>query len=224
MGLDWCLSDKPRPGFEKEFAELEAIDKEFSEEQEKRWEEVSVLPYETLGCLRVGYSEEANRYFLEHSVAERREELQRQVAEKMLRTQAAGLSITRAQLNAESHEVFRLAMEGTPLLGKDGHAAEIKTGKTGSDGEPVMELLRKKDLAAANRAIEIRAKLNGLWIDVSVNDDNLDALLAGKSPAELNEFMRSTIKEVAPNLSKAAKAEEDDSTETPSTEPKVLMQ
>lgn len=68
------MKNKPRPGFEEEFAELEAIDNEFTEEQKKRWEEVSISPEETLGCLRVGYSEQANRYFLEQIVAEHREE------------------------------------------------------------------------------------------------------------------------------------------------------
>ncbi|MEE8346923.1 MAG: hypothetical protein V3S20_06220, partial [Dehalococcoidia bacterium] len=74
MGLDWCLKDKPRPSFEEEFAELEAIGNGLSEEQKERLKEVSVSPYETLGCLRVGYSEEADRYFLEQIVPERRED------------------------------------------------------------------------------------------------------------------------------------------------------
>ena len=78
MGLDWNPIGKPKPGAEEEFARLfkqlgelptspgwfekirlrrRGIDREAIK---KRWEEIQITPYETLGAPRVGESAEAD--------------------------------------------------------------------------------------------------------------------------------------------------------------------
>jgi hypothetical protein len=80
MGLDWNPLGKPKPGAEEEFAALfkqlgelptrpgwfekirlrrRGIDREAIQ---KRWEEIQISPYETLGAPRVGESAEADAW------------------------------------------------------------------------------------------------------------------------------------------------------------------
>lgn len=76
MGLDWVVCDKPRPGREEEFCRLKAVlrRREFTPEEEARYGEVAITPYETLGVPRVGIDEAATKYLLE-AAAERRREI-----------------------------------------------------------------------------------------------------------------------------------------------------
>ncbi len=66
---------------------------------------------------------------------------------------------------------------------------------------------KKPDLSAANRSIEILAKMHGFSLDVSVTE-NFDAELEGKSPEELVSFLLSMLEELDPNLHKRLTATE----------------
>ena len=136
--------------------------------------------------------------------------LQKLAAEQMIRAGAVSTAITRNQLNIEAQETYRRAMEGTPVMAKDGSETGVS----------------KPDLAAANRSIEIRAKLNGLMIDVSANVEDLDAELEGKGPEELRGYVLSLLAQLDPNLSKTVKAqlEAADASEDSKPEPKQLLQ
>ena len=133
-------------------------------------------------------------------VLDRIEYLQKQAAEQMVRATVVSQNITRNQLNAEAQETYRRAMVGTPVMAKDGTPTGVS----------------KPDLAAANRSIEIRAKLNGLMIDVTADIEDLDSVLEGKNPEELKAYILSLLEQVDPNLSKSMKAQMD---ETPDEQP-----
>jgi hypothetical protein len=60
VGLDWCLRDKPRPGFEREFEEFEGLNL-----PPEQWRRYTISPYESAGVPRIGIDEAATRYFVD---------------------------------------------------------------------------------------------------------------------------------------------------------------
>ena len=120
--------------------------------------------------------------------------LQKQATDRTMRALVISQAVTRNQLNAEAQETYERAMLGTPVMAKDGSPTGVS----------------KPDLAAANRSIEIRAKLNGLMIDVTADVEDLDSVLEGKNPEELKAYILSLLEQVDPNLSKSMKAQMDE--------------
>lgn len=67
MGLDWMLQRKIRGGHEQEAAELtrvppEELSPDKARETRERLDEISLSPYEAIGCPRIGIDEEATAY------------------------------------------------------------------------------------------------------------------------------------------------------------------
>jgi hypothetical protein len=108
-----------------------------------------------------------------------------------IKSQAIASTVTRNLLSNRYDTVFDSAMEGTPVLAKDG-------SETG---------VMRPDLAAANASIAGQAKLHGLSLDVSANVENLDEELEGKTPEELKTFILGLLESVDPNLRKTVEAQ-----------------
>lgn len=85
MGLDWCVRDKPRPGFEERVIELreeveslsvipeEKRDEKRLRDLAKELDAATICPGETINAPRVGIDEAATRWFLEEVYQPRRE-------------------------------------------------------------------------------------------------------------------------------------------------------
>ena len=129
--------------------------------------------------------------------------LQKQAADQMLRTTAVHQATSRNQLTAEALEVYRIAMTGSPVQAKNGQQAFV------IDDEGEKHLIFKPDLTAALRSIELRGKLGGQFIDVTVDAEDLDSVLEGKTPKELNDYILSLVEQVDPNLTKSLKEQLD---------------
>jgi hypothetical protein len=66
MGLDWNPGPKAKPGYEQEFRELwhslHAKSCWFRPKKVKRFKEITITPFETLGTARVGFDDKATEW------------------------------------------------------------------------------------------------------------------------------------------------------------------
>ncbi len=169
--------------------------------------------------LAAGYtsSPHGQSYMIENcvGVAARREFLQEEYKDKLFRASVVKNTVTRDQLNVQADEVWRLALEGTPILDRSGELIKYDTGEKDEEGKPVMATARKRDLSSATRSIEVKAKLNGLWIDVNADGkEDLEKLLEGKTNEELSKHFEGLVTQHNPNL-KTMLQEKVDSEEKP---------
>ncbi|MFQ5505356.1 MAG: hypothetical protein ACE5F1_11235 [Planctomycetota bacterium] len=107
-----------------------------------------------------------------------------------LRRTAAELTVvssgvTRGEIIDSTRTIRQIAMEGTPVIDREGKPTDAK----------------KPDLAQANRANEILAKMHGFMVDVTKRED-LDAELEGMSPEQLKTFIAGILEQLDPNLRK----------------------
>jgi hypothetical protein len=114
------------------------------------------------------------------------------LSDKVAELTVSAAAVTRHEITEGVRDTIRLAKEGTPVLAKNGEVTDVK----------------KLDLASANRGYEILAKMNGLMVDVT-RDDNLDTELEGKSPEELKHFVLSLLEQLDPNLRKKVESQMD---------------
>jgi hypothetical protein len=78
MGLDLVVEGCPKPGREDEWRCLlkrSFADKELSERETARFQEISIPPYERIGAPRVGHDDAANQWILEARGAKTPEEV-----------------------------------------------------------------------------------------------------------------------------------------------------
>jgi phage terminase small subunit len=139
--------------------------------------------------VHAGYSVKTQKNYkleLTPSVKVRMRWLREQAAKTVVNANA----VTRSELIEIARDNIRIAKQGTPIFTKDG----TDTGET------------KADLSAANRGVEILAKMHGFLLDVQVKED-LDSELDGKSPAELKAFVVSLMEELDPNMQKQLMAD-----------------
>jgi hypothetical protein len=139
--------------------------------------------------VEAGYSPKTQKnYKLEQtpSIVQRMKWLKSEAAKVVVNANA----VTRSELIEIARDNIRIAKKGTAIFTKDGS----DTGET------------KPDLSAANRGVEILAKMHGFLLDVQVKED-LDSELDGKSPEELKAFVVSLMEELDPNMQKALMAQ-----------------
>lgn len=105
-------------------------------------------------------------------------------------------SINREELLHKQLHIYDLAIKGAPILSKDGSIAKDKNGDD----------LMRPDLANALRSLEASARLYGLNTDVVKTEDFSDEL-KNMSDEEKEEFKKTLINQIDPNLSKRMKAE-----------------
>lgn len=80
MGLDWMVRNKPRDGRGAEFEQGQAVSAQGGEVDKETWDQISISPYETLGCPRIGVDEVATRHFLDVIVPSHREAAEKRPA------------------------------------------------------------------------------------------------------------------------------------------------
>ncbi len=113
--------------------------------------------------------------------------LQTKVAEKAVNSAA----VTRSEVIEGFREIILMARAGAPVLAKDGSIATDASGKE----------LRRSDLTAMHKAFESIGKSIGLFVDVQ-REENFDAMLEGKSRAEIKQLMLGMLGQVDSNLHK----------------------
>jgi len=122
-------------------------------------------------------------------------------------------AVTRNEVTENLRHVFKLALRGTPILDKEGNpSSAVIDHETGE-----VETLSKPDLSAANRSLEIQAKMNGFLLDVA-RKETLDEELDGKSTDELQAFLRSLMEQLDPNMRKKFLAEMEENPSLPEGE------
>lgn len=95
-------------------------------------------------------------------------------------------AVTRVEIVESVRETRTMAKKGTAILDR-------------ATGQPTGEF--KADLASANRADEILAKMHGFMLDVT-REETLDEELDGKDPKELEAYVLSLLEQLDPNMRK----------------------
>ena len=94
-------------------------------------------------------------------------------------------AVTRSEIIEGLRDNVRLAKAGTPTIDKQGNPTDVY----------------KPDLSAANRGLEILAKMHGMMLDVT-REETLDDLLEDLPAEEIRPFLVGLLDQLDPNMSK----------------------
>jgi len=138
---------------------------------------------------------------------ERIEWWKKKYAEKAMEIHVQNLVVTRNDINMKFELIFELAIQGSPVIAKDGSIARVNV--LDELGQPTGQTqeLRRPDLSSANTAVMGLAKANGLLLDVAANAEDLDGLLDGMSRKDISSKIVAINEKIFPNRRKMAEAQ-----------------